>query len=390
MSGVKAAQLIQTINLNVKEGNKTDFNDNVAKLPLAVISADQADTLLSMFLNTAVKASQCEIIKDIIFVFDNTRMNVNVMPVLNSIFLNPLLTREVVQWILSCYPQKKGLDFLVEVVNLGDDDTAVKLAEIISTYFPNITEDEWKLLVSLTDDFEDEEYDNQKLRAFFQAKLAGICVFAEIPEWVKEIEIKEIQPVPNYIPQVNDAVNMLLKDISQEKASSLVDEKKLPGVSLREFLRVQYSVATIANKIDMLSSVMKMLPFDDTAIFNEYGPVNTRLTTSNIQTKCDKYGGCRMLTCIEFETCDLNGEEIDIMSVDNQGIIVDWFRGSCDDCGKRISSKECAVRKPLKNGGWRGCYCSFDCLEAYIEDNIDAMMINIIEDQLYRLGIRKK
>lgn len=39
-----------------------------------------------------------------------------------------------------------------------------------------------------------------------------------------------------------------------------------------------------------------------------------------------------------------------------------WFTGSCDQCWLRIKSPRYAVRRPLESGGWKGQYCSWDCV----------------------------
>jgi hypothetical protein len=43
-----------------------------------------------------------------------------------------------------------------------------------------------------------------------------------------------------------------------------------------------------------------------------------------------------------------------------------WFRRSCDQCSQTILRKQYAVRRPMMDGGWVGCYCSWNC----VEDNI--------------------
>jgi hypothetical protein len=62
-----------------------------------------------------------------------------------------------------------------------------------------------------------------------------------------------------------------------------------------------------------------------------------------------------------------------------------WFTGSCDECGRRIQSKQCAIREPREGGGWRGCFCSFECLKKVDE----SPRIDILRFQLTTYGIQK-
>ncbi len=99
----------------------------------------------------------------------------------------------------------------------------------------------------------------------------------------------------------------------------------------------------------------------DTDNYRRYGPINNK---------------CYMLTC--------NCEE-----EDNEE---EWFNGTCCNCQRKIENKEYAVRFPLRDGCWIGCYCSFNCLkknspEDYNEE--DEIKIKFIEDVLNKIGIFK-
>lgn len=72
--------------------------------------------------------------------------------------------------------------------------------------------------------------------------------------------------------------------------------------------------------------------------------------------------GCRMQLCQcmhepEYDEVRESADEEDT-----------WFHGKCDHCGQTIRQLEAALRIPLENGCWDGCYCSFSCLEATTND----------------------
>lgn len=75
---------------------------------------------------------------------------------------------------------------------------------------------------------------------------------------------------------------------------------------------------------------------------------------------CLQFGGCRMMTCVEFEYDE-----------DEPDAGLYWFTGVCDrsDCAKEIPFKHWAFRIALDAGGFKGCYCS---KEHAIQDCKDA------------------
>jgi hypothetical protein len=62
---------------------------------------------------------------------------------------------------------------------------------------------------------------------------------------------------------------------------------------------------------------------------------------------CLRYGGCRMMTCVEFE----DDEDED----DGSNF---WFTGVCNHCSREIPFIHWAFRVALEHGGFQGCYCS--------------------------------
>jgi len=58
------------------------------------------------------------------------------------------------------------------------------------------------------------------------------------------------------------------------------------------------------------------------------------------------------------------------------------------ECHEKIEKKHYALRMPQLNGGWKGCYCSFECLEEGTED-IDTFSARM-KDQLEQHGIYER
>jgi hypothetical protein len=89
----------------------------------------------------------------------------------------------------------------------------------------------------------------------------------------------------------------------------------------------------------------------DPELFRVWGPSNLQFDAS----ESDVLDG----------TADLRMFIDDRFTPTEQG---SWFTGSCDKCWLRIKSARYAVRKPLASGGWRGQYCSWDCVRLDCED----------------------
>jgi len=127
----------------------------------------------------------------------------------------------------------------------------------------------------------------------------------------------------------------------------------------------------------------------DQELFRIFGPVNI-LRNANLlgDRPCEKWGGCRALTCLEFENTNDEFEEFEEDPYAPYST-VDWFTGQCDICMKRIEKKCYALRKPLLEGGWIGCYDSFECILNSIdkEDIFMRKIIKVLKDDYLKYGI---
>lgn len=427
-----ATTVIQSILSKISDGDTEEVFNNLSRLPIANIPNSHSETIIDWFLTECMKCNNTAAARIIIDYFDNQRIKVDPLPALTQLFINTNISREVLSFAIDCFPEKTALDFYVDLVNMYGDMDALKAAVMINTFFPNLPPDDWITLFQLTEtgqDQDDEEYPNPSLRAFFETKVAetGQCVSK--PNWVHNFPIVDIIPVPETIPSVKEAVDLLLDNLMKQNI------KVISGVSNQSFiykykpefkeqLISQYCISTITEKIHMLSPVKVIEQFDDIPIFREFGPVNTMYSLSPTETDhpCSKHGGCRMFTCTEFEQMFTDGEEIDIMAINeyndyNESIVLeyipdgqtetiservpvttvgpllyhyDWFRKSCDVCLKPIPHRHYAIRKPLNHGGWSGCYCSFDCLKLRVTDENCAIMVGRMKEQLDVIGIRDR
>ncbi len=134
---------------------------------------------------------------------------------------------------------------------------------------------------------------------------------------------------------------------------------------------------------------------NDDVLFMIFGPTNTsydqKVEPDPSGTNCERYGGCRMLICgcAEGE----NHDDADVYEYEDGAPQFEWFTGKCQQCDICIEYKHYALRKPLKLGGWVGCFCSSKCIQESINDASDLITPTLIErltDALDKLGIQDR
>lgn len=397
----KGAILICNIFEYIKLSNNEKVQELIKQLPLGLLQRAKSNEVLGLFLNMAYKSKNKEVIPIIIDEYDIQRSQLDYLPTITSLCTNNYITREVLIYCIKSYPNRPDIDYFVDLINLGNDDEALKIAVILDTILCNLSYQDWSLLVQLTENVEDEEYENQKLRQFYITKQLSFKQNIK-PKWIMEIKIsndnEEIDDVPKDLPNVKDAVDLILEFSSKVDFKDINNEDN--ELDLKNLLISHYGIATINEKINMLphnSEIYNKLPhdYDDRNLFRRFGPLNSMYSVCNNLHKdniCDKYGGCRMLLCNEFTTSDTYGNDIDLMSDLDVFTNSDWFHGTCDYCSDNIKYKHYAMREPLIQGGWSGCFCSYECLEAFLledkeKNKYSLLMIERMIDQIEKIGI---
>jgi len=279
-----------------------------------------------------------------------------------------------VKFILSCYPSKLHVEYLIDLINERDENKSLCILPKLDPHI-DLPLQKLKLLVMILR--EDDE--NDSVKDYVKTKIAQANIK---PKWVRQFNQVEIVQAP-LLPSVYEAVNLLWEDLQKLNIEMETFEEKQ---KVKDHLICEYAISTTIEKIQMLSHLKEIPMFNDIPLFREFGPVNCIYSRSEYDPDhiCSKYGGCRMFLCTEFEEVneDLLNEESDVE--------VQWFYGYCDNCNKSISQKHFALRLPLLHGGWKGCYCSFRCLEGDVEDENTATIVGRMKEQLQTIGIRDR
>nr|QBK92212.1 MAG: putative transmembrane protein [Pithovirus LCPAC304] len=285
------------------------------------------------------------------------------------------------------------------------------------------------LLQEIKRQHRNEDSYNHVVKAYLESKLEVVSDYAPRPKWIKsyyatlpdegdpEMEVTEEMSIAGILPSAKDAADMILRTLedmplvtdilpkksrkSKKKVSfscpRITPEQKEVLDSNKELVReafvTAYNIGTVEQKVallgDLAGEISKEVLATDEKLFTILGPTNPIYgMVIDPDSDCCKYGGCRMLTCIDFE----NEDEFGVIDEDNPEETIEWFSGFCEYCHLKIAKKIYALRRPLTFGGWKGVFCSFKCLRAVVplNDALNHIIINQIEDQLLSIGIQDR
>ena len=146
------------------------------------------------------------------------------------------------------------------------------------------------------------------------------------------------------------------------------------------------SKKTDAEIFDMVRTILLNIKYfelnENLELFRIMGPVNPSFNSDfTIQHLCYSVGGGhRMFYCTCYEI-DVEDEPRD-----------EWFTGSCQVCLKRIKNRANAMRLPLATGGFRGCYCSVQCVKNSLiqVDILTNLMLDEMLKVLRKFGVQDR
>ncbi len=342
-------------------------------LDLGKLQAATLKKLISILLIQAHKsdASQ-EIYSVIINAVDSTVPNPNETPALGAIFRWSTLSVDHVNHMV----RKLGLGYNDLIMAIGvypSGPETVEAYKKINALYPNIPAEmvmemlkflesqslqqveagSQTILVSQTEG-------NESLKELLLAKYNSLSSVVPTPSWINGEKIFLLPPTEDYI--VQDPTSSP-KDLPEpDQYAKMLLDKMLPSMvnpeerELQKFFRSMSSEfensATLEMKLILLLPLYADLYLKDSDIEakRRWGPANPYITFGG-------YGGkmsSRMLTCVKYFDDDIDYEDVEL-----EVRPFDWFTGNCDSCGKKISQYHYAVRMPMPNGGWVGCYCSW-------------------------------
>ena len=212
-----------------------------------------------------------------------------------------------------------------------------------------------------------KEVNRQDAISFIENKLGKNVEYAPTPEYIKTVCKKTIEIDYNNIHgKAKKITHDLLhkKQYLDDEVMTHVDDiiskfTDFDCINIIGFSARDNKVGNLIDDPDMLEGPLNSIVYIENNSDDEEKHELHECLGAPLNRKSK---GCRMLTCICINEDD---DEQDIPVTRLQ-----WFRGKCDLCNKKIK-KECyAFRLPLDAGGWIGCYCSSDCAMSYANKRI--------------------
>jgi len=226
------------------------------------------------------------------------------------------------------------IDIIREIVNWRDcSETSLALYNTFKIM--EVTVRDLKEIEKLMNLADSNENFNENARDYLREFLSNFTEEVEEPDYlvVKPDELIEFTP-----PDIKVMSTLL----------------EFSGINVEEYSNLD-SLYDINNIKQKYYQSMSEFLISDILLFRLYGPCNS---DDQFDTDCAKYGGHRMLNCNCFEIIEIN-------SYIDEDEIIDWYTGNCYNCLLKIPKREWCVRLPLATGGWRYCFCSFDCIRKY-------------------------
>jgi hypothetical protein len=185
----------------------------------------------------------------------------------------------------------------------------------------------------------------------FLLNIKGLKDFAPVPKWVSIKEGENLSLLKTVLPGDGAEASKERNIEFIAQAHDLFHEirgQKVRGQGINLDLEEAMQV--------VLSAYSEGENPEQTSAARIFGPLN-RIMDRDCISNPYAVGPCRMLECIcrEFDDVSYEGEKI-------EASYSTWFTGQCKVCARSIRDLSHAVRLPVDEGGWSGCYCSIDCI----------------------------
>lgn len=385
----RANQTIQSIQHAIINDDLEFLRKLLATLPLAKLDKSISDGFLFRFLSIAGVYEKREAAK-ILFEFwefpaasfSNSQHNRGPLSVYVSLYLDPRYNPELLTFCNRALDTFTLVDCISELIELDDDPNLTVACHKLITVYGTPTLNTYKNLA------ESVINKNNIIHQFIINQIKEINDYAPVPEYLiigdmipreSEVVIPESPEVYFELPDDDEMVDLLLGGMKEYGYSYDQIEEAT------QLLRKKLSIMTLTDKQLILKPVYE-LKFSqevlqkDRVLFTLLGPSNPYYGATREEMK---YGGARMLLSGSF---DFDPDD------DYQEEPHEWFHPYCDFCSLRIRRKWHALRMPVEHGGWRGCYCSFECIEKMLDQSPDNevvtyLLLDIFKQQIYNIGI---
>ena len=390
MSAVKYIHLAVS---SIKNDNLPTLQKVLNIMPLESLK-DQSNTLLALFLSTCASYDRKDAIGIVLEAWKLTYPIGDTVNIRSRLFVTIEINLPILAYVTLSDPYYTYVELMNDLSSLDNSPEVVSACGKADKIFGPQSYETYKMVsdhASTVDNWRVEEYaiDN----------MVKIAPYQPIPNWVNnpsnnplvpadQLYIPDSGKVKFVLPSNEEAVRLLTVGLAEiGLVSQSVDETKI-------YLTNLINNSTQEKKYELLYPILEtqfqLELGSDIYLSRLFGPTNPLIDQDlTLPGKSNMYGGCRMFLCDVF---DYN-EDFEFVEK--------WFVGACDTCQLRIRKEHHAVRKPRPNGGWIGCYCSWDCARKSIfvdgkdeltmeMDVLTHELIGVFEKQINETGIQDR
>lgn len=305
-------------------------------------------------------------------------------------------SKETVKYIVQTLRYLSDVIYMLSLLfyKMNGSSYAMIAENLLYSYDHSLTNQEIETLIENLEKYEDTTNDKNThaIKCYLEGKKVFEPEFYETPYWVslnegenislltsvpvgESYDYKEMakyEKLPEYIESFFYEFVSKNKKLDDDESSFFYDDlSDNIKESINTFLRV-------SNESESKEAKMKIGNPE-----RVWGPIN-RIMGKDCCSGPNGKGPCRMLMCDCLEGEDDDGELYDPKSG------MTWFTGKCDGCNKFIPDLSHALRFPRKDGGWKGCYCSFECMlenPPYLIQDRENLLLSIMKQNINHIGI---
>lgn len=356
-------------------------------LPLDKIDINLSDKLLGVFLDLAVDYSRNQAVKIIYEAFENSKPDADRISLIAYMITNHLFTDKVIIFVLREL-KFTFMDLFEQIITQGDtSETSLAVFRLINFFGIESLDNAYEILTSCLEkvQFMSIETPMIQLEETLTEMVINKAPLAKVPPYMLEYQESEGLDTPEVtFPDLmnlsdEEIVKQLIGDIDDldinltmdaQEQNLTVSQVEVSSVSegsgdtRKNILLESLKTSTPEERQKIIEPIRienehKILSANEN-LFKMYGPSHPTYGNPLDDSPCGRHGGCRMLLCICHETTVIETDDLLSGQLDIEDI--DWFEGHCDECAYNISKKCYAVRKPIFDGGWKGTFCSFECI----------------------------
>lgn len=362
------------------------------KFPLEVLDVDRSDALLAQFLNTAAREKKE---KEALVIYERWERTYPSQEIsfFATLFRNNLFEDYTYKFLANTF---KDTSFLEVVSDLSKGDSSEDLIRVMDNVFIAYGEqNKERLDIALA---EADSSGNFVIYNYLHDKLLPLQETAPKPEWVNNtyqelptseqleeeaasiLDMVATEEIP--LPDTDALVDFMVAGMEADGISidNIEEARNVLRASLAQLSPEQINDLTRGRVEEALKTENLNSLQNNEQLFRILGPSNPQIgaTMEDFLTSQD-----RMFTCSLYDY-DEDEDETE-----------DWFLGHCLVCSRKIENYWYAVRAPHTQGGWSGCYCSFeharqDLLNRDEPRLSDVAILDLVEIKTKQTGIQDR